>query len=62
MEEAATQIVVSETQQVESSVSPPFVGTSSGDIPDAFRKTIKEIKTDNALVKECLDKQDMMFN
>ena len=41
MEEASTQIVVFETQQVEAFVSQPSAGTSSGD---------------NALVKEHLDK------
>ena len=61
MEEVATQIVVSETQQVEASVSQPSAGTSSQDIPNALRKTIEEIKVDNVLVKERLDKQDMMF-
>lgn len=61
MEEAAAQIVVSETQQVEVSVSQPSVGTSSRDIPIGLIKTIEEIKADNALVKEHLNKQDLMF-
>ena len=56
MEEVASQIVVSETQQVEASISQHSTVTSSGDIPDALQKTIKEIKVDNVLVKERLDK------
>lgn len=61
MEEVVAQIFVSETRQLKASVSQPSAGTSSGDIPDALRRTIEEIKANNAVVKERLDKQDMMF-
>lgn len=61
MEETDAQIVISETQQVEAFISQQSVGTSYGDILDALRKTIEEIKVDNALVKERIEKQDMMF-
>lgn len=59
-DEAATQIVVSETQQVKVSVSQPSAGTSFGDIHVGLMKTVEEIKVDNALVKYRLDKQDLM--
>lgn len=61
MEEVAAQIVVSETQQVEAFIPQQLAGTSYVDILDALQRTIEEIKVDNALVKERLDKQDMMF-
>lgn len=50
MEEVVARIVVSETQQVEVSISQPSTGTSSGDIPVGIIKTIVEINVDNALV------------
>ena len=56
MEEVVAQIVVSEIQQVKAYVSQKSTRTSSGDIPDVLRKIIEEIKADNALVKEHLDK------
>lgn len=40
MEEVVAKRVISETQQVEASVSQPYTGTSSQDIPNALRKTI----------------------
>lgn len=61
MEEAAAQEVISKDQQTEFSLHQQSIGTSSGEIPDALQKTIEEIKADNALVKERLEKQDMMF-
>ena len=61
MEKAVAQPVVSEDQQIEVSLHQQFAGTSFGEIPDALQKTIEEIKVDNALVKERLDKQDMIF-
>lgn len=61
MEEDVAQIVVYEIQQVEASVLQQSAGTSFGDILDALQKTIEETKVDNALVKERLEKQDMMF-
>lgn len=36
MEKVAAQIVISETREVEASISQPYVGTSSRDIPDAL--------------------------
>lgn len=61
MEEAAAQLVASENQQsedqeIEVSLHQQSVGTSSGEIPDALRKIIEEIKANNALVKERMDK------
>lgn len=51
MEEVIAQIVVSQQS----------VGTSSIFITDVLWKTIEEIKDDNALVNERLEKQDMVF-
>lgn len=61
MEEADAQLVIyedqqSKDQQIEVSPLQHSIGTSFGDILDALRKTIEEIKVDNALVKERLDK------
>lgn len=61
MEEAAAQSVISDDQRIEVSLHQQSARTFSGEIPDALRKTIEEIKVDNALVKERLEKQDMMF-
>lgn len=61
MEEVVAHPIVYEDQQTEVSLHQKSVGTSSGEIHDALRKTIDEIKIDNALVKERLDKQEMMF-
>lgn len=61
MEEVVSQIVFFEIHQVEASISQQSAGTSFGEILDALRKTIEEIKVDNVLAKEHLGKEDMMF-
>lgn len=61
MEEPASMTIVSKTQQVGVFVSQSYTGTSSGEISIKLIKTIEEIKADNAMVKEHLDKQDLMF-
>lgn len=59
MEEVVAQIVVSETHQIRASGSQPPAGF--GEIPIGLLKTIKEIKVDNVMVKERLDKHDIIF-
>lgn len=61
MEEAVVHLIVSEDQQIEVSLNQHSARTSSGEISYAFRKTIDEIIVDNTLVKEHLEKPEMMF-
>lgn len=61
MKEAVAQPIVSEDHQIEVSHNQRFVGTFSRDIPDVLLKTIEDIKDENALINEHLDRQEMMF-
>lgn len=61
MEEVVAYPFVSEDQQIEVYLPQQSARTSSGEIPDVLLKTIEKMKVDNALVKEHLDRQEMMF-
>lgn len=61
MEEVVAQPFVFEYHQIEVSQNQQLSRTSYGDIPDVLLKTIEEMKVENAIVKECLDMQEMMF-
>lgn len=61
MEEVVAYPVVSEDQRIEVSLRQQSARTSFGEIPNVLLKTIEEMKADNALVKERLDRQEMMF-
>lgn len=61
MEKAFSQLVAHEDHQIEVSQNQQFARTSSGNIPDVLLKTIEDMKSENALVKERFDMQEMMF-
>lgn len=61
MEDVVAQSVASEEQQIEVSNIQQSIGTSSRDISEVLLKTIEDMKVENALVKERLDRQEMIF-
>lgn len=61
MEECVPQPVASEEQQIEVSNNQQYDVTSSRGIPEVLLKNIEDMKFENALVKERMDKQEMMF-
>lgn len=61
MEDVIAQLVASEEQQIMVSNNQQSVGTSSGVIFEVLMNIITDMQAESALVKERLDRQEMMF-